>query len=141
MSGVLAFARRRWVIAAAALAVTAATSALALELARMRLPEELFAAERLPASGYGGKNRGRFTLGDYRGDFTRIESRFAVFDPLYAANRGKSSFTLEGAGLDGPVAAECRFKERVVTAGILTFDATKLAYVCEITEGARRSAA
>jgi hypothetical protein len=135
MSRILAFARRRWTIAAAALVVAAATSTLAFEVARMRLPPELVAAERLPASGYGGRNRGRFALGDYRGDFTRIESRFAVFDPLYAANRGKSSFTLEGLGVDAPVAAECRFKERVVTVGVLTFDATKLAYVCEITDG------
>lgn len=135
MSTVFTGAWRRWSMGLAALAMTTATAALALDVARMKLPEGLGAAERLEASGYGGKNRGRFAFGDYRGDFTRIESRFAVFDPLYAANRGKSSFTLEGPGVDGTIAAECRFKERVVTVGVLTFDATKLAYVCEITDG------
>jgi hypothetical protein len=125
---------RKW-SAVAVLGITAATSVLALEIARMRVPEELAAvAHRLPASGYGGANRGRFVIGDYRGDFTRIESRFAVFDPLYAANRGKSSFTLAGPGVEDTIAAECRFKERVVTVGVLTFDATKLAYVCDIKD-------
>jgi hypothetical protein len=128
---------REWwgAIAIAALAFVATASVLALGLARVDLPDELAAAERLRASGYGGKNRGHFSLGDYRGDFTRIESRFAVLDPLYAANRGKSSFTLEGPGIDGTIAAECKFKERVVTVGVLTFDAAKLAYVCDVTDG------
>lgn len=118
-----------------AIGVAAIGAAEALKVARMQLPEGFAAAaERLPAAGYGGANRGRFTAGAYRGEFTRIESRFAVLDPLYAANRGKSSFTLEGPDLGGAVSAECSFKERVVTVGVLTFDATKLAYVCEIEE-------
>lgn len=125
---------REWfgAVAIAALALAATTSVLALGLARMELPDELAAAERLRAAGYGGKNRGHYSVGDYRGDFTRIESRFAVLDPLYAASRGKSSFTLEGPGLEPSISADCRFKERVVTVGVLTFDAAKLAYVCEI---------
>lgn len=128
---------RSWVWAATMVQVAAATAALALETARMRLPPEFAAAaERLPAKGYGGANRGRYSVGDFSGDFTRIESRFAVFDPLIATNRGKSSFTLEGPDLGGTFAAECRFKERVVTVGILTFDAKKLAYVCTVTDGA-----
>lgn len=116
--------------------LAAAATAAALEVARMKLPAELSGVERVQAQGYGGKNRGRYELGALRGDFTRIESRFAVFDPLYAANRGKSSFTVEGSGLDDDsVAAECTFKERVITVGVLTFDAAKLAYVCEIRDG------
>lgn len=127
--------RRRWLTAAASIMVTQALPAL--EVARMQLPDEFaVAATRLPAKGYGGLNRGQFAVGLHRGEFTRIESRFAAFDPLYAANRGKSSFTLDAAG-DGPaVTAECRFKERVITAGVITFDATKLAYVCGIEGGA-----
>ena len=121
-------------IAIAALALIATTSVLALGLARVELPEELAAAERLRASGYGGKNRGHFSVGDYRGVFTRLESRFAVLDPLYAANRGKSSFALDGPGIERTITAECRFKERVVTVGVLTFDAAKLAYVCEVAD-------
>jgi hypothetical protein len=120
-----------------ALALAAGGAAAARDAARMRLPAEFAAAaERLPADGFGGANRGRFAAGPLQGDFVRIESRFAVFDPLYAVNRGKSSFTLEGPGIDDPIAGECGFKERVVTLGIVTFDATKLAYVCEIVEGA-----
>ena len=66
---------REWwgAIVIAALALAATTSVLALGLARADLPDELATAGRLRASGYGGKNRGHFSLGDYRGDFTRIE--------------------------------------------------------------------
>ncbi len=106
----------------------------------MKMPAELATESlRLHASGYGGANRGNFEFGAYSGDFTRIESRFAVFDPLYAANRGKSAFTLRGPDVDGTIAAECRFKERVITVGVLTFDAKKLAYVCDITDGSGAS--
>jgi len=123
---------RRHLLTSAALVMLAGTVA-ALETARMRLPIELAAgAERISAEGYGGANRGRYSIGEHRGDFVRIESRFAVFDPTYAANSGKSGFTLEGPGFDAIVRAECRFKERVVTFGVLTFDAKKLAYHCEI---------
>lgn len=136
MSTIHAFGRPRGLMVLAAFGLTVASSALALDVARMQLPEGLEVSQRLHASGYGGKNRGRFALGDYRGDFTRIESRFALFDPLYAANRGKSSFALEGPGIEGAITAECRFKEGVVTVGVLTFDAKRLAYVCEIADGA-----
>jgi hypothetical protein len=117
------------------LSLAVAATTLALEAARMRLPREFATtAVRLPAEGYGGLNLGRFTAGELAGDFVRIESRFAVFDPLYATNRGKSSFTLAGPGIDPPIEGQCRFKERVVTAGVVTFDAKKLAYVCEISD-------
>lgn len=127
---------RKAALAVTALSALALPSARALEVARMELPEDFAAAaERLPARGYGGANRGRYAVGPYRGEFTRIESRFAALDPLYAANRGKASFTLEGVADAAPVHAECRFKERVVTVGMLTFDATRLAYVCDIGGG------
>lgn len=132
-----AFSNTRFELAFAAtvlsLAVTAATAGL--QPARMKMPAELATeSPRLQASGYGGANRGRYELGGYNGRFTRIESRFTVFDPLYAANRGKSTFTLEGFDVDGTIAGECDFTERVVTVGVLTFDAKKLAYVCVITD-------
>lgn len=127
---------RRRVLAAATAALALTTAAAALETARMRMPEDLGTETvRWQAKGYGGANRGHFTLGDWHGAFTRIESRFAVFDPLYAVNRGHSSFTLEGPGVDGSMSAQCTFRERVVTVGVLTFDAKKLAYVCDIAGG------
>jgi hypothetical protein len=132
------FGNRRFKLtfAATVLSLAVAAAAPALQIARMKMPAELATGSlRLHASGYGGANRGRFELGGYSGDFTRIESRFAVFDPLYAANSGKSAFTLEGPDVAGTIAAECRFKERVITVGVLTFDAKKLAYVCAITDG------
>jgi hypothetical protein len=97
------------IIAAASVAATAG----GLDIARMRLPAELaISADRVSASGFGGKNRGHYELENARGEFTRIESRFAVGDSLYAANRGKSSFTLAAEDAADGVAAECRVTER-----------------------------
>jgi hypothetical protein len=119
-------------VVAAALAAAAA----GFEIARMQLPAELATeADRVVASGFGGKNRGHYELEDGGGEFTRIESRFAVLDPLYAANRGKSSFTLEGDDAGDGAAAECAFRERTVTIGVVTFDPAKLAYVCDVRDG------
>lgn len=111
--------------------------AFGLETARMKLPVEFReVADVLPATGYGGWNRGRYELGEFAGDFTRTESRFAAFDPLFAANYGKSSVTLERPGIEGAIRAECSFKENVVTVGVITFAAKKLVYVCDITDDA-----
>lgn len=111
-------------------------SAVALETARMELPESLTTGgERLAASGFGGLNRGSYSLGPYRGDFTRIESRWAVFDPLFAASRAKSSYTLHGPGFETGVAAECQMKEGTVTVGIVTFDPKKMTYQCTFSRG------
>ena len=107
-------------------------TSFALETAKMELPEPFaMTAERLAADGFGGFNRGRFELGPYRGEFTRIESRWAVFDPLYASSRAKSSFTLEGPGFDDVVSAQCQMKEGTVTIGVVTFDPKKMTYQCD----------
>jgi len=117
-----------------ALALAVPLAVTGIETAAMRLPEDFAAAaERLPVAGYGGRNRGEFTVAAYGGQFTRIESRLAVFDPLYASNRGTASFSLTGPDLGSPVAADCEFRENVVTIGVVTFDPKKLAFVCDIT--------
>jgi hypothetical protein len=129
----------RWVLG---VLVTCGVSALALETARMELPEPFAAnAERFPASGFGGDNRGSFSLGEYSGEFTRIESRWAVFDPLYARSRAKSSYTLSGPNLETGVAAECEMKEGTVTVGIVTFDPKKMTYQCSFTRAGAPMAA
>lgn len=113
------------------LGLLSAGTAVALETARMALPAELSVrAERFEAHGFGGYNRGRYRLGALGGDFTRIESRWAIFDPLYARSRAKSSYTLEGPGFESPVSAECEMKEANVTIGVVTFDPEKMTYQC-----------
>lgn len=103
----------------------------ALATAQMELPEALRSdTERLPIVGYGGRNKGGYQLGPYRGEFTRVETRWALADPLFAAQRAKSSFTIEGPGFEMPVAAECGMKKNVVTVGIVTFDPKKMVYQC-----------
>ena len=105
----------------------------AQQTARMELPGDLATrVERRSADGFGGRNEGDYTLGDLAGEFTRIESRWAVADPLYAQNRGRSSFTLSGPGFDSPVAAVCEMRRASVTVGVITFDPDKMTYQCEL---------
>lgn len=109
-------------------------SALAAKGAAIRLPVEL--AEnpvRIEFTGFGGYNKGRYTGAEFRGDFTRIESRLGIFDPLYVANRGKSSFTVENPDGTVQLAASCRMTERTGTYRIVTIDLDKLAYECEFS--------
>lgn len=108
-------------------------AALGLATARIELPAELDAsAEHLPVSGFGGRNKGTFEFAGYHGEFTRGESRLGIFDPLFVANRGKSSFTLQRAGSDYAVSGTCQMKKNAVTIGIVTLDPKKLSYVCDI---------
>ena len=121
------------VVGFVALAAPFASPVFGLKTAAMKVPPELAAdAIRLPVSGFGGKNRGEFTIGDFSGEFTRIESRLAIFDPAYASSRGTASFAIAGPGIDGRLRADCSFKENVVTLGVVTFDSKKLAFVCEL---------
>ena len=104
--------------------------------ARMALPDDLATqVERLTAEGFGGRNKGHYTLGDHAGEFTRIESRWAVADPLVAQNRGQSSFTLSGGGFATPVAAACEMRRTSVTLGVVTFDPDKMTYHCDSAGG------
>jgi hypothetical protein len=109
-----------------------ASYGLAIEAARMALPEDLHAASiRLDATGFGGKNKGTYILGDYRGRFTRGESRLGVFDPLFVSNKGQSSFTIEDAVASFSMSASCAMSKRTVTIGIVTFDPKKMGYTCD----------
>lgn len=106
---------------------------LGLTTARIDVPAELEAsAERLPVAGFGGRNRGSFEFEGYEGEFTRGESRLGIFDPLYVANRGKSSFTLRRKGSGEQVGGSCRMEKNALTIGIVTVDPKKMSYVCEI---------
>ena len=99
----------------------------------MALPDDLASrVQRLRFDGFGGRNEGHYTLGELTGEFTRIESRWAVADPLYAQNRGKSSFTLSGPGFASPVAAACEMRRASVTVGVVTFDPDKMTYHCDL---------
>ena len=119
------------------IAALAASPLAAQRDARMALPEEFATrVERLSAEGFGGRNEGHYTLGDLTGEFTRIESRWAIADPLVAQNRGKSSFTISGTGFATPVAATCEMRRTSVTLGVITFDPDKMTYHCDLAAGA-----
>jgi hypothetical protein len=118
-----------WSAVAASLLVVLPSAAQ--RTARMALPDGFAErVERVELSGFAGRNQGRYQLGELAGDFTRIESRWALFDPLYAENRGRSSFTLAGPGFDEPVAATCEMRRGNVTLGVITFDPSKMTYEC-----------
>lgn len=127
--------RCRVLVACASLAALPLPLA-AQRAARMELPAELEArVERVSAEGFGGRNEGTYTLGEHAGEFTRIESRWAIADPLVAQNRGRSSFTLSGPGFDALVAASCEMSRTSVTVGVVTFDPDKMTYQCTLNGG------
>lgn len=126
--------RAVWVGRCVVLGLLLAGVAESLQTARMALPPELAArAERHEARGFGGHNRGDYRLAEYSGAFTRIESRWAVFDPLYARSLAKSSYALSGPGLEAAISAECEMKEGTATIGIVTFDPKRMIYQCAFT--------
>lgn len=119
-----------------ALNVLLGLSFLGLATAEIEVPPELDAsADRLSVSGFGGHNKGSFEFTGYRGEFTRGESRLGIFDPLYVANRGKSSFTLRRTDSGDTISGSCRMEKNAVTIGIVTFDPKKMSYVCDIRAG------
>jgi hypothetical protein len=126
-------------IASVGIVALAAWALTAQETARMQLPDDLAArVERQAIEGFGGRNEGRYTLGELTGEFTRIESRWAVGDPLLAQNRGRSSFTVSGPGFDSSLAASCEMRRTAVTVGVVTFDPDKMTYQCDLAgDGSR----
>jgi hypothetical protein len=124
----------RALVCAAVAAV--ALGAAAQRSARMALPDGLTErVERFTAEGFGGLNKGHYQLDRFEGEFTRIESRWAIADPLYAQNRGQSSFTIEGPGFEQPVSATCEMRRGTVQIGVVTFDPEKMTYECEFARG------
>lgn len=119
-----------------------ATVAMALETARMELPAEFEQrATRVKTEGFGGRNKGKYTIDGYRGTFTRSESRLGVFDPLYVSSKGRSSFTFPQQGHAEPLKAECKLVKGAVTVGVVTFDPKKLSYRCDFRRGGTLQAA
>jgi hypothetical protein len=120
----------------ATVAVLAVLPLSAQRTARMEVPDDLATrVERLSVEGFGGRNEGSYRLGNVTGQFTRIESRWAIADPAYAQNRGRSSFTVAGPGFEPSLSATCEMRRGAVTVGVLTFDPQKMTYHCEV-EGA-----
>lgn len=119
-----------------------AGNAAGLDTARMALPEEFAQrATRITLEGFGGRNKGSYTMGDYRGSFTRKESRLGIFDPLYASSKGKSSFSFQEKGSPAPLEAVCWMEKGTVTVGIVTFDPKKMIYRCEFRRDQKLEAA
>lgn len=116
--------------------VVLAAPLLALEAARMALPDGFATtATRFDASGFGGHNKGQFSLAGFSGEFTRGESRLGVMDPLYVSSKGKSSFSIRDEAGEEILSAECRMGKKTVTIDVVTFDPKKMAYDCDFLSG------
>jgi hypothetical protein len=114
--------------------LAASQTALGAKGATIRLPENLATGSaRIEFEGFGGYNRGNYRGAEFRGAFTRIESRLGVFDPLYVANKAKSSFTIEDADGAALIASECRAVERTATVKVVSIDFDKLTYECSFS--------
>jgi hypothetical protein len=110
-------------------------SALGAKGATIRLPDDFAVADStsIEFSGFSGYSRGDYRGGEFRGEFTRIETRLGVFDPLYVANRGKSSFTIEDPSGSAALVANCRAGQKTATVRVVTIDLKKLTYSCDFS--------
>lgn len=112
--------------------IAVASFALALETARMDIPEDFERHSILHhAAGFGGWNKGNYHIGEYTGSFTRGESRLGIFDPLYVSSKGKGSFTFSSALSGDAIDASCRMSKGAITVGMVTFDPKKMNYQCD----------
>lgn len=108
----------------------------------MALPADLATtATRFEATGFGGRNKGKYALGGFTGNFTRGESRLGIFDPLYVSNKGKSSFTVSNAAGEEILSSSCRMARKTVTIDVVTFDPKKMTYDCDFRAGGEMAGA
>lgn len=116
-----------------AAAAVLALAGCALTPARMALPVSLAAEPVLAFEGMGFGQRGRLKAGPYTASFTRSDTRLALFDALLERRSGKTSFSLQGPDIDGPLDVECRVEERSVTIAVLNFTPGPMAYRCRFS--------
>lgn len=116
-----------------ALLATLLAACAAIQPARMALPAPLAEEPALVFEGMGFGQKGRFTAGPYAASFTRSDTRLALFDALVERRSGKTSFALEGPGIDGAIAAECRVGERTINISVISFTPKPMAYLCRFS--------
>ena len=99
---------------------------------KIRLPVDISSnSSPISLTGFSGYNRGEYEGGEFRGTFTRIESRLGVFDPLYVVNREKSGFTIEDPTSQVLIEAKCNTLKRTVGIRFVELDLTKFTYNCD----------
>lgn len=116
----------------------AGSSVVSLAVAQMDLADDFRTqAARITVSGFGGKNQGSFAFAGHNGEFKRGESRLGIFDPLYVASKGKSSFSFREDGAADAIFVECLMKKGAARIGIISFDTKKMSYQCDFRQGTR----
>jgi len=113
------------------------TACASIQPARMALPVSLAAEPPLLFEGMGFGQKGRFSAGPYAASFTRSDTRLALFDALIERRSGKTSFALEGPGIDGAIAAECGVGERTINISVISFTPKPMAYLCRFSHQGR----
>lgn len=103
--------------------------------ARIAMPGELAAAERIALTGMGGWERGSFRLGASEGRFTRAATSGEVGG--FTRNAGGGTIRARGPELNGEVEAACRYDETELDSGLLTAPIGRLAYRCRFTRDGR----
>lgn len=123
-------------VLAAALALLLAACG-AIQPARMALPDGFEArTERVEITGLGAGRTGRWQLQAHGGEFRRSADRLALFDELYVADRGGSSFTISGPEFPDAWRVSCRLRQTTMSIAIVGFTPKPLAYTCDFAQGA-----
>jgi hypothetical protein len=101
------------------------------------LPAPLLDQPGYAFEGMGFGQKGRFSAGPYAASFTRSDTRLALFDALIERRSGKTSFALEGPGIDGAIEAECRVGERTINISVISFTPKPMSYLCRFSHQGR----
>jgi hypothetical protein len=113
------------------------TGCASIQPVRMALPVPLAEEPALPFEGMGFGQKGRFHAGPYAASFTRSDTRLALFDAFIERRSGKTSFALQGPGIDGAIEAECRVAERTINISVISFNPKPMAYLCRFSHQGR----
>jgi hypothetical protein len=108
-----------------------------IQPARMALPAALAEEPALVFEGMGFGQKGRFAAGPYAASFSRSDTRLALLDALIERRSGRTSFALEGPGIDGAIVAECRVGERTINISVISFTPKPMAYLCRFSHQGR----
>lgn len=119
------------------LAAVVTTAGCAIAPARMALPAPLETEQAFAFEGMTFGQQGRFEAGPYRVSYTRTDTRLALFDSVDERRSGRTSFALQGPGIEGEINADCRVAERTITLGIISFTPKPMAYQCRFFEEGR----
>ncbi|WP_350333619.1 hypothetical protein [Coralliovum pocilloporae] len=119
-------------IMTAGLALSLLAACQAVQLAQLDVPSSIAqdsSIQRLALTGLGSSS-GRYTVGQWQGEYTTSASAFGAFDNLFTSSKSSSGFTISGPGFDQGLVAQCAYRDSALSLDFLSFELAEGAYKC-----------